>query len=360
MDFTDIPSTGQDDIERRKLVENAVKARRWSLIPQLIAGAGDALSVRNQAYGVHGPTGTVNKIQDQLEGRITDTSKQFESTLTTNPASDVSKQYQNLLSRFLKKDPREFSKMSAAQIKDQIPAIEKLSQMENQRAMKDMTMQGQADARKDAAENRRLQFEALQQNRQSLNEDRDLKRQLQEQQSKEGKVQRYSETINKEQIPELVTSYNRLFPKMTSGKDIPGVGVFASHIPNLLVSAEGKSVRQDLQKIANVVLKRRSGAAVTDPEYNRFLTELQAGKMPTEEALKLYYDKLGQDMTATLGQLESGLPTDALQEYSSRSGAVTSQDILRNEQLKAESAGAVPTVGSTFQGGKVLKVTRIK
>lgn len=362
MDFPSLSSTGQDDIERRKMLEDAVTSRRWSLIPQVLAGAGDTLSAANAAYGGPGTTGAQNTVNKTVSSNLEDRSKQFEKGLTDSATSDVSKQYQNLLGKFLNKDPQSFAHMTAAQIKEQIPAIEKLSSMENQRDLKKMTMQSQADARKDATANRDLQFKALEVNRQQLNEDRDAKRALQEQQQLEGRVQKHATEIQKQNIPEMVSSYNELQDVFSKGTDVAGIGLLDSQVPGFLLSPEGIRNRTNLQQLANSLLKSRSGAAVSDQEYRRFLLELAAGKVPTEKAIKTHLGKMGQDAKMVIGQLEAGLPPKALEEYQSHPGAVTAKDVADPSALyaKPESAGAVPEVGSTFQGGKVKRVTRIK
>jgi hypothetical protein len=348
MDFPDIESTGMDDLKRRKMVEDAVKARRWSLLPQALAGAGDTLSSANQVYGGGGSAGAQDAVIKGVDSNLADSNQQFESGLLNHPGSDISKQYQNLLGKFLGKDPKSFTKMSAAQIKDQIPAIEKLSNMENQRDMKQQSLEQAAQARADSAANRKLQFEALQQNRSAVDQDRDAKRQLQEQQAMEGKVQKHAATLQNESLPELVATYNQLAPVFESGKDVPGVGLLDSHVPGFMLSAGGKEVRTNLQQLSNALLKARSGAAVTDPEYRRFLLELQAGSVPTEEAIRVHLSKMGQDAKTVIGQLEAGLPEEALATYKSRPGAVTSDSVKVFE----------PKASSTVAGGETKRKTK--
>lgn len=327
MDFQDIPSTGDDEEQRRKLVEDAVKARRWSLIPQVIAGVGDTLAGANKAYGVNNPTDAAANIQKNLNTHIEDTSKQFEKGLTDSSTSDVSKQYQNLLGKFLGKDPSSFAHMTATQIKEQIPAIEKLSTLENTKATKEATLASQKEARLLAAENQRINRENLETNRAKLDEDRDAKRKLQEQQQLEARVQKHATEMQKNNLPELVGTYNELQDVFSSGGDVAGIGLLDSHVPGMLLSPEGTRNRTNLQQMANALLKQRSGAAVSDQEYRRFLLELQAGKMPTEKAIKTHLGKMGMDAKTVIGQLEAGLPSAALEEYKSHPGSVTSADV---------------------------------
>jgi len=328
--FPDQPSTGQDNVDRQKMVEDAVKAKRWSLIPQVIAGIGDTLAGGNKAYGVNNPTNAAEGIRTDLKGRLEDTSKQFEAGLQNNPTSDASKQYQNLLGRFLGKDPSSFANMSAAQIKDQIPAIEKLAAIETKRQPKAPDM------------SKRLQIASLMQNRELLDQDRDAKRALSEQQQLEGKVQKHSTEMQKANMPELVNTYNELQDVFASGGDVAGIGAVDSHVPGFMLSPEGIRNRTNLQQMANSLLKSRSGAAVSDQEYKRFLLELQAGNMPTEKAIKAHLGKMGTDAKTIIGQLEAGLPSAAMEEYKSHPGSVTSADVNNPSVLyQKPSAGEV-------------------
>jgi len=59
--------------------------------------------------------------------------------------------------------------------------------------------------------------------------------------------------------------------------NLPGINVVEQAQGNLLGSEEDAEVIQALAAIENALLKARSGAAVTEPEYKRFLKEVQAG-----------------------------------------------------------------------------------
>lgn len=359
--FPDIDSTGEDDLKRRKLVEDAIRSRRWSLLPQALAGAGDTLSAANSVYGGPGTAGAQDSVIKGVTSNLEDRSKQFEVGLTNDPSSDASKQYQNLLAKFLGKDPKSFTKMSAGQIKDQIPAIEKLFTMENQKDLRQQGLAQSAQAHADSEANRKLQFTALEQNRRSLDEDRDAKRNLQEQQQLEGKVQKHAIEMQNANLPELVNTYNELQDVFSSGGDVAGIGLVDSHVPGMMLSPEGVRNRTNLQQLANALLKQRSGAAVSDQEYRRFLLELSAGAMPTEKAIKTHLGKMGTDAQTVIGQLEAGLPSAALEEYKSHPGSISSSDVKNPGALfNQNNTAGVPAVGSIYNGQKVLKVTRIK
>jgi hypothetical protein len=69
--------------------------------------------------------------------------------------------------------------------------------------------------------------------------------------------------------------------KQGKGGDLPGVGFFGGRSP--ITSTEGRTLRAKLAAFQNVVLKERSGAAVTESELNRIVNELAGGETTKDE-----------------------------------------------------------------------------
>jgi hypothetical protein len=69
--------------------------------------------------------------------------------------------------------------------------------------------------------------------------------------------------------------------KQGKGGDLPGVGFFGGRSP--ITSTEGRILRSKLAAFQNVVLKERSGAAVTESELNRIVNELAGGEATKDE-----------------------------------------------------------------------------
>lgn len=151
-------------------------------------------------------------------------------------------------------------------------------------------------------------------------------------------IQRHTEGLEKGQIPQLLNAYNELIPQFMSGKDVAGIGMADQMVPGAMLSQQGKANRMRLQQMANVFLKLRSGAAVTDPEYARFLNESYAGKIPTEAAARQWLKHMGSDMKLAMGLAESGLPPEALEEYKGRPNAVKLEDIYGSQTPQAPQA----------------------
>jgi hypothetical protein len=72
--------------------------------------------------------------------------------------------------------------------------------------------------------------------------------------------------------------------KKGKGGNLPGIGVIEG---NVFTGTEGKNLRAKLAAFANIRLKDRSGAAVTESEFNRFAEELAGGQTTRDETALL-------------------------------------------------------------------------
>jgi hypothetical protein len=140
-------------------------------------------------------------------------------------------------------------------------------------------------------------------------------------------IEKHATNLANDQIPSLVTAINELVDTFNSGKNVEGIGLAESYVPNLFLGEQGVRNRTNLHQVANVLLKQRSGAAVTDQEYARFLKELQAGKIPDEKSIRTHLGKIAQDAKSLVALRESSIPKKALEEYKARPGAITSDQI---------------------------------
>ena len=126
--------------------------------------------------------------------------------------------------------------------------------------------------------------------------------------------------------------------------DIPGFGVVIGGLPTLVLSEEGKLLRQQVQSLTNIVLKDRSGAAVTVPEFERFKLELGTGGFKTEaeliEGLRLARSGIERHK-ANLFSAHSG---DAVKVFQSREGASNPRENVfpRGDLGSPRSTGITP------------------
>jgi hypothetical protein len=65
--------------------------------------------------------------------------------------------------------------------------------------------------------------------------------------------------------------------------NIEGVGFIEGNLPNFLVGEEGKLNKAKIARLFNIELKRRSGAAVTEPELLRLQEEFGKGSFTTDQ-----------------------------------------------------------------------------
>ena len=122
-------------------------------------------------------------------------------------------------------------------------------------------------------------------------------------------VQKYTAALEKAGLPEFDSALKIAEARLAKHKEgqLPGFGRFAGAVPSGLSSEEVQMSRSDMQAAANILLKARSGAAVTDSEMRRFLTEVASGAGMTEKALRngwknvrLQFDQKRRNLTTSM------------------------------------------------------------
>jgi hypothetical protein len=136
-------ASSNDNAKREAMLARLDKQKKWNILPEALAGAADAVAAGASAFGANASQGHAEKQIERDKGEIDESKKDFETKLKNDPASDVSKQYQGLLARFMQKDASDpmVTSQSAAQIAERIPAIEKLAAIENAKEMKKLQME---------------------------------------------------------------------------------------------------------------------------------------------------------------------------------------------------------------------------
>ena len=143
--------------------------------------------------------------------------------------------------------------------------------------------------------------------------------------------------INKADIVTSYTTLSNLENFIQDLDNIPGAGLFAGGVPKFLLSAEGKQFRLLYNKLINLELKDRSGAAVTVTEFERFRQEYPLGFARTEKEIREAIKTAKQIFDSRLLSLYSLYPKNITSIYSKRQGAIvpkSQQDIktlLRNK-----------------------------
>jgi hypothetical protein len=120
--------------------------------------------------------------------------------------------------------------------------------------------------------------------------------------------------------------------------DIEGIGFLGAMRPDFLTNKEDVAFRQQVSSLANSLLKDRSGAAVTDQEYARFLKEIGSGNFSSEANLLSGLKKMQKDIEDQNKNIGKIYGKDVLDEYQSRTGL----------QLRTEPESNSVTSGSSL------------
>ncbi len=117
---------------------------------------------------------------------------------------------------------------------------------------------------------KQLKLEALNAKRDEKNRDRLIK--LNDAYEKGGilDLEASFNVLDESLMPYLDESGN-----IKEGGGIPGIGNIQGKLPEILMTEAASEVRANFAKVANTILKARSGAAVTTPEMKRLAKELQ-------------------------------------------------------------------------------------
>jgi len=164
-------------------------------------------------------------------------------------------------------------------------------------------------------------------------------------------VTKFSDTIQKEGIPELETAVAQAENALGRYKpgQVPGVGPIKNALPAALMSAEGKDVRQALAQVRNIVLSARSGAAVTDQELRRLVEEIGTGAGMDDADIRRGLQKVRARLDQIKTNAAAGVSDEVLNTYRERGGL----DIRRGGKPEAAQRTVVRT--GTHNGRKVVQ-----
>jgi hypothetical protein len=116
--------------------------------------------------------------------------------------------------------------------------------------------------------------------------------------------------------------------------DIGGMGLMGGLRPDFLTSSDDVAFRQEIKGLANQLLKVRSGAAVTDQEYKRFLEEVGSGNFSTEQNLFSGLKKMKRDIVDQTKNATKVYGDDVLNTYLDRTGTFLYNDKQEESEVK--------------------------
>jgi hypothetical protein len=169
---------------------------------------------------------------------------------------------------------------------------------------------------------------------------------------KNEQIRKFANAIDKSGLSVVVQSLDKVdsLVDIDGTSDVPGVGGLANvaGLPlvgggaEVLLSQEGQNVRQAVASFRNIVLKARSGGAVTPSEAERMLEELGLGAFRTDAQLRQGLRNARDVLNAKLGNLEAAVDPEALAEYRERKGAISTNDKL----FRVDGSGPQRAAGS--------------
>jgi len=163
--------------------------------------------------------------------------------------------------------------------------------------------------------------------------------------------EKLSKRIQDSGLMTLADSLDGIDSIMQGKSDIPGYGA-TGMVPSIALSSDGKKMVNLVQGLANIQLKERSGAAVTNQEMKRFLTEFGSGKIATDEQLKIGLQRIRKAMERDMDTISRGFSENVRgsyqdsEAYPTKSEGFTAQTQempkekkSRLEELRAKKAG---------------------
>lgn len=151
----------------------------------------------------------------------------------------------------------------------------------------------------------------------------------------ETQVNKLSDKLGKARIPEIEAALGEVAKVITfdakGEPSIPGYGLGTQALKKFFLSDEGARTRTQIQDTANIILQARSGAAVTDPEYKRFLEAFSTGTgfdgvLASSKMVRNGLEKMYQDVNAQKTNLSKGFSKKVIDTYmqnSDQAGFVT-------------------------------------
>lgn len=149
-------------------------------------------------------------------------------------------------------------------------------------------------------------------------------------------TQELSERLNKAGLDELasVSEQIRSLFDLEGNADIPGAGMTAA-APDYLISKQGQDVRQAVAALKNIILRARSGGAVTPQEEKRFLEEIGIGATRSDAQLRAGIKNVLNRLQAKQQNILAGFGDEAKQKYLDRGGRL--EKILPSPPTKEDA-----------------------
>lgn len=154
--------------------------------------------------------------------------------------------------------------------------------------------------------------------------------------------------LDKAGIPEFDQALRTVEGTLNKFKEgeLPGFGRLAGLVPSFMEDDQTQMVRSDMQAAANILLKSRSGAAVTESEAVRFLQEIAAGKGMSEAALRNGWNNVRRNFNAKAKNFLGSYGPDVMDAYVRQGGFdLRKLPEPKESPVKAPGKPTAPTKG---------------
>lgn len=130
-----------------------------------------------------------------------------------------------------------------------------------------------------------------------------------------GDVRKMSQDLNKANLPEIDAVLGNVEKALQNPEVASAIATPNSLRPDWTLPAEIRNGKQDFQKLFNITLKNRSGAAVTNQELERLKQEFGAGVFKTPEQIKDAVAKMRGIIQKHYAGIAAGYGKDVLKAY---------------------------------------------
>lgn len=156
-------------------------------------------------------------------------------------------------------------------------------------------------------------------------------------------TRRLSAALTKAQAPEItsgIAAINaELAPYIENEQNLPGVGGLANILPGL--TADARTMQDRLAKIRNIILKARSGGAVTPQEADRLLQEFSVRTLNTDEDFLRAWGDFTSAYETGIANIYAGYNDQTIDQYNQN---LARQAEATGPEGTAPSAGASPNI----------------
>ena len=146
--------------------------------------------------------------------------------------------------------------------------------------------------------------------------------------SEENQTIKLAKMLKDESVPELDATLNQIDAIIAKNggkvKNIDGTGRFQMMAPaafkNFMISKEGLDFKQAVQSASNALIKSRSGAAVTQPEEARLLSELGQGNFSSAEQVQAGIEAIKRIRNKMVENISGGFKNSTKENYKTQGG----------------------------------------